>query len=189
MKKPESEEVTNDSVKKKNNSTINNQPAQLSITAVLEKNNVQCHSLSFDESINKKIQLGQMYLYVRFRNASKKLAETRSLPPSFLELQKLMTSLKSLKRVSKKIHKANDLLQIASDGPNVNLLFLKLYEEKRCLNELPALVDIGTFGIHTIHGSLKHAEKGSEWDAGKVPKFISKYPMDSPARRKTCEKI
>ena len=36
----ESEEVRNDYIKKKNNSTINNQPIQLSITAVLEKNNV-----------------------------------------------------------------------------------------------------------------------------------------------------
>ena len=40
LKKPESEELTNDSVKKKNNSTIKNQPTQLSIIAVLEKNNV-----------------------------------------------------------------------------------------------------------------------------------------------------
>ena len=40
LKKPESEEVTNDSAKKKNHSAINNQPTQLSITAVLEKSNV-----------------------------------------------------------------------------------------------------------------------------------------------------
>ena len=38
LKKPESEEVTN--VKKKNNSTTNNQPTQLSIKTVLEKNNI-----------------------------------------------------------------------------------------------------------------------------------------------------
>ena len=30
----------------------------------------------FNESLNKKIQLGQMDLYVRFWNASKELAET-----------------------------------------------------------------------------------------------------------------
>ena len=35
-----------------------------------------CHSLSFNESLNKKIQLGQMDLYVKFWNASKELAET-----------------------------------------------------------------------------------------------------------------
>ena len=74
-------------------------------------------------------------------------------------MQKLMTSLKSLNRVRKRIHKAKYLLQVASDGPNVNLLFLKLDEEKRFVNELPALLDIGTCGIHTIHGSLKNAGK------------------------------
>ena len=80
-----------------------------------------------------------------------------------------MTSLKSLKLWSeKKIHKPNDLLQVASDDPNIHLLFLKLNEEKRCLNELPALLDIGMCGIHTIHGSLKNAEKASKWGIGKV---------------------
>ena len=50
-------------------------------------------------------------------------------------------------------------MQVACDGPKVNLLFLELYEEKRFLNEMPGLLDIGTCGIHTIHGSLKNAEK------------------------------
>ena len=36
LKKPENEEVTNDSRKKKNNSTINSQSIQLPITVVLE---------------------------------------------------------------------------------------------------------------------------------------------------------
>ena len=87
-----------------------------------------------------------------------------------------------------KIHKANDLLQVASDGLNVNLLFLKVYEEKRCLNELPALLDIEKCGIHTIHGSL-NVEKASEWDVWKVLKGISKFLVDLLARRETFEKI
>ena len=40
LKKPESEEMTNDFVKNKKNPTINNKPTQLLITAVIEKNNV-----------------------------------------------------------------------------------------------------------------------------------------------------
>ena len=50
-------------------------------------------------------------------------------------------------------------------------------------------LDIGTCGFHTIHQSLKNAEKASEWDIGKVLKSMSKILMDSPARRETCEKI
>ena len=92
-------------------------------------------------------------------------------------------------RVSKRIRKANDLLQVASDGPNVNLLFLKLDEGKRCFNELPVLLDIGTCSIHTIHGSLKNLEKGREWNIGKVLKSMSKIFMDSTARRETFETI
>ena len=41
-----SEEVTNDSVRKKNFSTLNSHPIQLLITAVLEKNNVAEHITS-----------------------------------------------------------------------------------------------------------------------------------------------
>ena len=57
------------------------------------------------------------------------------------------------------IYNPNDLLQVDLDGSNLNLLFLKFFEEKRCLNELPALLDIGTCSIHTIHGSLKNIKK------------------------------
>ena len=75
-------------------------------------------------------------------------------------------------------------MQAGSDGPNANLLFSKLYEEKRCLNELPALLDIATCGVYTIHGSLKNAEEATKWDIGKVLK--SKILMDSPVRRERC---
>ena len=142
-----------------------------------------CHSFSFDESLNKKTQLGQMDLYVRFWNASEELAETRYLTSQFLGGAKADDILEKFETgVSKTIHKANDLLQVASDGPNVNLLFLNLYEEKRCLNELPALLDIETCSIHNIHGSSKNAEKASEWDIGKVLQCISKILIDSSAR-------
>ena len=104
-----------------------------------------------------------MDLYVRFWNASKELAETQYLTSQFLGGAKADDILEKFEtQFSKMIHKTIDLLQVASDSPNINLLFLKLYEEKRCLNTLPALVDIGTCGIHTIHGSLKNVEKASE---------------------------
>ena len=67
-------------------------------------------------------------------------------------------------------------------------MFLELYEEKRSVNELPALLDIGTCGLHTIHGSLKNVEKASERDIVKVLKSWSKSIMDSPVRRKTLKK-
>ena len=76
------------------------------------------------------------------------MAETQYLTSQFLGGAKADDILEKFETgVSKKIHKANDLLQVAADGPNVNLLFLKLYYEKRFLNELLALLDIGTFKL------------------------------------------
>ena len=58
-----------------------------------------------------------------------------TLYPSFLGDPKADDIFEKFKtRVSKRIRKANDLLQVASDGPNVNLIFLKLDEGKRCFN-------------------------------------------------------
>ena len=54
------------------------------------------------------------------------------------------------------------LLHIASDRPNVNLLFLKVRTEKRKNEELSLLIDLGTCGLHTAHNALKHEENASD---------------------------
>ena len=48
------------------------------------------------------------------------------------------------------------LMQISSDGPAVNLKFLREMDEKRAELDAPPLVDISTCGLHTIHGSFKN---------------------------------
>ena len=104
-----------------------------------------------------------MDIFVRYWNDDRKNLETRYLKSQFLGSARAYCMREKFENgVGKKINKANNLLQIASDGPNVNWLFLKRYEEKRCFNELPALLDIGTCDLHTIHGSLKKCGK-SKW--------------------------
>ena len=73
--------------------------------------------------------------------------------------------------------------------PSVNLPFLKLYDKKHCFNELLSLLNIGTCGLHTVHGSLKAAVKSTDWSIGKVLKAISTVLNDSPARRDIFEKV
>ena len=53
------------------------------------------------------------------------------------------------------------ILQVSLDGRNVNLLFLKNLNEQRQEEELDPLIDIGTCGLHIIHGSLKAGAKAS----------------------------
>ena len=80
-------------------------------------------------------------------------ANANQIPDSFIE-------------GSKKLNQSH-MLQISSDGPNVNLKFVELHAEKRELDELPCLVDLGTYGLHTVHGNLKNGIKCSRWNTGK----------------------
>ena len=94
--------------------------------------------------------------------------------------------MEKFEKVGQKINDSGKLLQIGSDGPNVNLKFLKMYDEKHSFDKYPDILNIGTCGLHTIHGSLKNAIKASNWMAGKILKSMH---YNTPARRETFEKI
>ena len=46
------------------------------------------------------------------------------------------------------------LLQVSSDGPNVNLSFFDVLEEDRNEKKLSQLVHIGTCGLNALHNSV-----------------------------------
>ena len=76
---------------------------------------------------------------------------------------------KIIQTFEKGINKLNSesFIQISSDGPNINLCFLELFaEKKKESEELPPLIQIGTCGLHTIHGSIKAGVKNSNWNTG-----------------------
>ena len=87
---------------------------------------------------------------------------------------------KILQTFEKGINKLNpeSFVQIFSDGPNVNLRFLELFAEKRESEELPSLIQIGTCGLHTIHGNI-----------GKILKAAWKLLDEAPAQRELFEKV
>ena len=60
------------------------------------------------------------------------------------------------------------LLQVSSDGPNVNQSFLDLLQKDRNEKGLSQLVHVGTCGLHILHNSMKHGEKVSGWNVKKL---------------------
>ena len=112
------------------------------------------YALSFDESLNRSQQSGQMDINVRFWNSEKCVTETRYFNSKFLRCAKAEAILEAFQKATAKLN-ASKLLQVASDSPNVNLKFLELHRDKRQFIELDHLIDIGTCGLHTVHGSLK----------------------------------
>lgn len=140
------------------------------------------YGLSFDESLNKKLQKGQMDILVRYWDWERHISQTRYLNSEFLGGAKADQILENFVAGSNRLDHSK-MIQVSSDGPNVNLKFLKLYGEKRDLDEFPSLVDIGTCGLHTVHGSLKSGVKLSDWRIGKILKAMFKLLDESPARR------
>ena len=53
-------------------------------------------------------------------------------------------------------------MRVSSDGPNVNLAFLKKCASMREEKELEPVMELGTCGLHIVHSSTKASAKGSE---------------------------
>ena len=79
------------------------------------------------------------------------------------------------------------ILQVASDGPNVNLLFLKNLAESRKEKELLPLLDIGRCELHVIHNSIKTGAKKGSSELGKLgtSKTVKGYVEVSPGSSNT----
>lgn len=149
-----------------------------------------CNDLTicFDESLNKVAQKGQMDLVVRFWNENK--VSTRYFGSAFMgsaTSQDLLDSfLKALEDVP-----LSKLFHISMDGPNVNLSFLKKLREYMS-EENPngkKLIDMGTCGLHVIHGAMKTGLKSVPWDIFSILRNLYYLFKDSPTRRAEFTKI
>ena len=81
------------------------------------------------------------------------------------------------------------VMQVSSNGPKFNLAFLKKYASVREEKELAPLKDLGTCGLHALHGSIKAGAKASEWELQKLLKAMWQFILDAPARRAMYENI
>ena len=103
-----------------------------------------------------------MDIIIRFWDSETNCVATRPLRSGFMGrsttedvLQTFLAGINDLDQ--------SKILQVASDGPNVNLLFLKNLVESREEKELLPLLDICRCGLHVLHNSFKAGvKKGSD---------------------------
>ena len=74
-------------------------------------------------------------------------------------------------------------------GPNTNWSVLQKLTDHRVKDEFPKLFDVGSCGLHSIHGSFPTGVKSTESELAKVLKGMWKLFNDSPARRDTYIKL
>ena len=100
----------------------------------------------------------QMDLYSRFWDSSKDVVATRYYRSEFLGKSSANDLCSHFEQCLGPLGKEK-LLQVSSDGPTVNLLFLKALTEKCKDEELNQLIGLGTCDLHTTYYAFKHGEK------------------------------
>lgn len=142
--------------------------------------------ICFDEAFNKVAHKGQMDLVIRFWDEHSHQVSTRYLNSVFLGkataddlLEKFIEGLSTLPLLN--------LFQVSMDGPNVNNCFLRKlivkYEDDVSNFNGKKLLDMGTCGLHVVHGSLKHGLKVVKWDLNSLLTHMYFLFKDSPSRR------
>ena len=86
------------------------------------------YAVSFDESLNDVVQKGQMNLNIQYWDNDVDQVATHYLGSEFLGRQTAQDVLETFLNGLDKLDQSK-ILQVASDGPNVNLLFLKSMAE------------------------------------------------------------
>ena len=109
----------------------------------------------FDESYNYVTKKSQVDVHIRFWDKTTNKVVTRYFTSKFLGKTSVKDLMDSFISCISGLDKSK-LIEVSSDGPNVNLAFLKNLQELRAEEELPRLIDIGTCGLHVVHGSFQH---------------------------------
>ena len=140
----------------------------------------------FDEGHNSTLKKGQMDLHVRFWDNSSNIVQTRYLISCLMGKATAQDVYDNFKECFTSVDDKK-IIQVSSDGPNVNHKFLNLMRENRKENSLPELLEIGICGLHIVHGSFKYGLNATKWDLDKILSAMWKIFDQSPSRRADFE--
>jgi hypothetical protein len=139
--------------------------------------------LCFDEAMNKISQSGQMDIVIRFWDDNRNEVSSRYFGSAFLGHATAECLLASFKTTMKELSLAG-LMQVSMDGPSVNWKFIDLLSTARREDMIMTeLVDLGSCGLHVIHGAFQTGHRASGWDVNSGLRAMYGLFKDSPARR------
>ena len=118
-------------------------------------------TVSFDKSLNKVLQNEQMDTQVRFWHENSVQAKTRYFDSQFLLRPKPNNLLKSFTTAVKDLSQEK-LIQLSMDGPPSNWSVLDKLSLQREGDELPPLENVGSCGLHVLHGAFKTAFQATD---------------------------
>ena len=141
--------------------------------------------LSFDESLNNKLQEEQMDISIRFWNDIAGEVVTRYFDSRFFKRPNADNILEELLKATTNLP-AKSLSMLSMDGPNTNWSVHKKLKNIRSCEKVPQLFEVGSCGLHVIHGAFQSGVKTTGWEIEQNFKGMWRLFHDSPARRDTC---
>ena len=153
---------------------------------LMDKVKDDCFVLLFDESLNKKVQQKQLDIYLRFWNGNE--VQSRYFTSIFMGHARAVDIEEDLKKGIESLQKAN-LLQLSMDGPNVNWKVFEDLQSDIQLENGKNLLNVGSCGLHVIHGAFRSAMSETGWDIETLLTSAYRLFKDSPARREDFSSI
>ena len=97
----------------------------------------------------------------------------------------------SMQAVHGKLELTHNLVQVSMDSPNVNWKTEEIIKEYRERGDPdgPDLTEIGSCGLHVLHGAYGKAQKATDWNLDKLLKAIYSIFKLSPAQREDHLKV
>ena len=140
--------------------------------------------LSYNESLHKVLQEDQMDVHFRFWDNDANEVSTRFYDSHFLKRANAKNLFECLQSSLNDVTSKN-LLQLSMNGPNNNWKVLELLDDERKQNDYPTILNIGSCGLHVIHGVFKTGVEATDWGLNKILRTMWKLFDNSPARRDT----
>ena len=139
--------------------------------------------VSFDESLNHTTQSCQMDLLLRYWDNHDQQVKVRYWDSKFL----MHTTNKNLLMEFNKsvdIINLSKIIQVSMDATSVNLKFLhELVKHQEELEIEEKVIDIGTCGLHVMHGAFKCSIESTDWNIKETLKGSHQLLHDIPARQ------
>lgn len=139
----------------------------------------------FDESFNEVTYSKQMDIHVIFFNKTTKLVERCYIGSQFMGHGTHKNTLDDFISAHNELDIVHNLVQVSMDGPNVNWKFLNVLAEHRKSEDpgSPSLLNIGSCGLHVVHGAYGTGQNMTDWEMAKTLKAAHGIFKNSPARR------
>lgn len=142
--------------------------------------------LLFDESMNKKNGKKQMDWHIRFWDNN--MVKTRYYTSQFVGHCKATDMVNCFHDVIAGLKRSN-LIQLSMDGPSVNWKFFNMIQEETKEEFKHSLLNVGSCGLHTVHGAFKTGAEKSKIDTEKILSGLFYLFHETPARREDFANI